>query len=112
MCSDTFLQIGGFLNSEEEALNLIKYIETKFFRCLVGIKKIGKHSNGVYKYVPVQDFTNKSDIDWSQSLDDIDEQLFKKYNLSSEDINFIKTNIEEKSFNYDKILNKNSIPNK
>ena len=39
---------------------------------------------------PMQDFSNNSDIDWSASIDDIDKQLFKKYNLSNNDIEFLE----------------------
>ena len=45
-------------------------------------------------YVPLQDFTSASDIDWSQSIADIDKQLYKKYNLSDEEINFIETKVK------------------
>ena len=48
-----------------------------------------------WKYVPLQDFTSSSDIDWSQSIANIDKQFYKKYNLSDEEINFIETNVKE-----------------
>ena len=44
--------------------------------------------------VPLQDFTDNSDIDWSKSVAEIDQQLYKKYNLSEEEINFIETMIK------------------
>lgn len=95
LCTETFLEIGP-LDSELEAANLIKYIKTKFFRCLVGIQKQTQHTTQkVYRFVPLQDFTSKSDIDWSKSINEIDSQLFKKYNLSSKEIDFINTNIQE-----------------
>lgn len=50
---------------------------------------------GVWKYVPRQDFTDKSDIDWSVSIANIDKQLYKKYGLSEEEIAFIETNVKE-----------------
>jgi len=45
--------------------------------------------------VPLQDFTSNSDIDWSVSIKAIDQQLYKKYNLSDEEIAFIETNVKE-----------------
>lgn len=95
LCTETFLEIGPF-NTEKEADNVIKYIKTKFFRLLVGIQKQTQHTTQkVYRFVPIQDFTPKSDIDWSKSIAEIDEQLFKKYNLNEEEINYIKTNVQE-----------------
>ena len=95
LCTETFLQIGPF-DTKKEAEHLISYIKTKFFRALVGIKKQTQHTTQkVYKYVPIQDFTDKSDIDWSQSIADIDKQLYKKYGLSEEEINFIETHVKE-----------------
>ena len=47
----------------------------------------------IYKYVPMQNFTDTSDIDWTQSIAEIEAQLYKKYNLSPEDISFIETNV-------------------
>ena len=42
----------------------------------------------------MQDFTEKSDIDWSKSIAEIDEQLYKKYNLSPKEISIIETKIK------------------
>ena len=46
------------------------------------------------KNVPLQDFTEKSDIDWSKSISEIDKQLYKKYQLSNEEIKFIEDNVQ------------------
>ena len=48
-----------------------------------------------WAYVPLQDFTSNSDIDWSKSIKEIDKQLYKKYKLSEEEINFIETKVKE-----------------
>ena len=89
------MECGGW-STEEEATNALKYLKTKFFRCLVGIyKQTQDASNRIYQAVPLQDFTTSSDIDWSQSIGDISHQLYRKYNLSEEDIKFIETNIAE-----------------
>jgi type II restriction enzyme len=48
-----------------------------------------------FKYVPLQDFTSNSDINWNVSIKDIDKQLYKKYGLTQEEINFIETHVKE-----------------
>ena len=48
-----------------------------------------------WKYVPLQDFTSDSDIDWSQSVADIDRQLYAKYGLDDEEIQFIESHVKE-----------------
>lgn len=47
-----------------------------------------------FRYVPLQDFTSSSDIDWSQSIPDIDRQLYTKYHLSDDEIAFIEKMIK------------------
>jgi hypothetical protein len=47
-----------------------------------------------FKFVPLQDFTENSDIDWTKSISEIDQQLYKKYNLSAEEISFIESMIK------------------
>ena len=79
-----------------EATNLLKYIKSKFARAMLNVLKITQHlTPDVWKYVPRQDFTDKSDIDWSVSIANIDKQLYKKYGLSEEEIAFIETNVKE-----------------
>lgn len=96
VCTQTYLAIGYHSDfSKNECINIVKYIKTKIFRYLVSIKK--KTQNGprmVYQFVPTQDFTEKSDIDWSKSIHEIDQQLYAKYNLTQEEINFIETTIK------------------
>ena len=93
--TDTFLSIGMFDNYGE-ANNLLKYIKTKFARCMLGIKKATQHNPAsTWKYVPMQDFTDSSDIDWSKSIHEIDLQLYKKYGLDDEEIAFIEEKVEE-----------------
>ena len=52
-------------------------------------------SKVVWSKIPLQDFTESSDIDWSTSIIDIDKQLYKKYELSVEEINFIESKVKE-----------------
>ncbi len=94
LCTETFLQIGPF-ETEIEANNCCKYIYTKFFRAMVGIQKQTQHTTQkAYRFVPLQDFTDKSDIDWSKPVDEIDKQLYKKYNLTQEEIDFIEKTVK------------------
>jgi type II restriction enzyme len=93
--TDTFLTIGNF-SLEEEAQNCMKYIKSKFARTMLGVLKVTQHnSRKTWYYVPLQDFTSSSDIDWTQSVAEIDVQLYKKYGLSQEEIEFIETNVRE-----------------
>lgn len=63
---------------------------------MLGVKKITQDNpRSAWKYVPLQDFTSSSDIDWTQSVADIDKQLYKKYNLTDEEIDFIEKNVKE-----------------
>ena len=93
--SKTFFSIGAFDN-KIEADNLKKYLCTKFARCMVGTLKI---TNGlkdtVWANVPLQDFTDKSDVNWSKSIHDIDLYLYDKYCFTQEEIEFIEKNVKE-----------------
>lgn len=93
--TETFLSV-GFFDSEEESKNCLKYISTKFARAMLDILKITQDlTPAKWQYVPLQDFTEESDIDWSKSIHEIDLQLYKKYGLSDEEINFIETHVKE-----------------
>lgn len=92
--TDTFLTIGN-VTTEFEANALLKYIKSKFARALLGVLKITQHnSRSTWAKVPLQDFTSSSDIDWSQSVAEIDAQLYKKYGLSQEEIDFIESKVK------------------
>ena len=63
---------------------------------MLGILKVTQdNSSKKWKYVPLQDFTSQSDIDWSQSVADIDRQLYAKYGLDDEEIQFIESHVKE-----------------
>ena len=94
VCSDSLIPIGKF-NTKAEAVNLQKYLSTRFVRYMVGILKVSQNiSQNVYLLVPMQDFSSRSDIDWEKSIAEIDAQLFSKYNLSAADINMIEAKIK------------------
>lgn len=93
--TETFFSVGNF-DTEIEAESLIKYIKCKFTRALFGIVKVTHHITvETWKYVPFQNFTPNSDIDWSQSIADIDKQLYKKYKLTKSEIAFIESHVKE-----------------
>lgn len=91
--TQTFLSIGAF-DSRSEAEACLKYIKTKFARTMLGILKATQHNpKDTWRLVPLQDFTAGSDIDWSQSVADIDRQLYKKYALTPDEIAFIEEKV-------------------
>lgn len=87
--------IAGHTASKEKADNLAKYLKTKLSRFLLFITTASINtSKKNYEFVPLQDFTSASDIDWSQSVADIDKQLYRKYNLTQEEIDYIEATIK------------------
>lgn len=92
--TETFMSIGSF-DTEQEAKACYKYICSKFCRAMLGVLKITQHNSPEkWAYVPLQDFTPASDIDWSKSIPEIDQQLYAKYGLDAEEINFIETHVK------------------
>lgn len=91
----SFIGIGAFdVLSEAEAA--LKYIKTKFARTMLGILKVTQDNNrDTWVKVPLQNFTVDSDIDWTQSISDIDAQLYNKYKFTNEEIEFIEINVKE-----------------
>ena len=93
--TQTYLSIGIFDN-EKEANNLHKYLKTKLCRALLYVLKVTQDNlPSVWKCIPKQDFTSASDIDWSQSIPDIDRQLYAKYGLDENEIAFIESHVKE-----------------
>ena len=92
--TDTFLSIGKFA-SAQEASACLKYVKSKFARCMLGTLKATQHNpKNTGTNVPLQDFTSNSDIDWSKSVAEIDAQLYAKYGLSEDEISFIESMIK------------------
>lgn len=93
-CTESFIRIGAFDN-QFEAKSCLKYVKTKFCRVMLGTLKITQHNpKSTWRNVPMQDFTNHSDIDWSKSIAEIDQQLYEKYGLNEKEIEFIETNVK------------------
>ena len=90
VCSQTYLYIGRFMLeekdlTEDECMNIITYIKTKFFRYMVSIKKNTQDNpSSVFQFVPLQDFSHP----WT------DEMLYKKYGLDENEIDFIESMIK------------------
>ena len=95
ICTHSYFLIGS--NEKKElAENTCKYMKTQFVRFLMLITMSGFGlSKNTLIFVPLQNFSEKSDIDWSQPIPNIDQQLYKKYKLTQEEINFIETNVKE-----------------
>ena len=93
--NQTFLSMGCF-KTMEEAQHCLKYIKSKFARTMLGTLKVTQNGKkATYANIPLQDFTSSSDIDWSKSIPEIDQQLYKKYNLTKEEIDFIESHVKE-----------------
>lgn len=92
--TQTFITIGSF-DTEAEAAACLKYVRSKFARAMLGILKITQHNPArVWKYVPRQDFTEASDIDWTRPIPEIDQQLYAKYGLNLDEIGFIEARVK------------------
>lgn len=93
--TQTFIGIGKF-DTRQEAIYASRYVKTKFARAMLGVLKITQDCPAPkWKYVPLQDFTAHSDIDWSKSVAEIDQQLYRKYDLTADEIEFIETHVKE-----------------
>lgn len=88
----------GCFDTYDEADHALKYLKGKFSRTLVSILKVTQDiTPQKWKYVPLQDFTSASDIDWTTSISEIDQQLYKKYGLDDDEVAFIESHVKEMS---------------
>lgn len=99
ICTESYIVIGAELNLNIlTTQNLMKYLSTKFLRFMHSISKASQDATSkTYKFVPLQDFTSNSDINWDKLIPEIDKQLYKKYNLTEEEIAFIESMIKPMS---------------
>ena len=92
VCTETFLLIGPF-DTEIEQKNCYKYICTNFFKALLffgrGTMQV---SQDVFRFIPLQDFSNQSDIKWNKSISEIDQQLCIKYAFTQQEVLSIDRN--------------------
>jgi Eco57I restriction-modification methylase/Type III restriction enzyme, res subunit len=92
--TQSFISIGSF-DTKIEAESCLKYIQSKFMRAMLGALKVTQDNNkDVWRFVPLQNFTSDSDINWSKSIKEIDQQLYAKYKLTNKEIDFIETMIK------------------
>lgn len=96
ICTESYIVVGVTLSLDEHsAKNLSQYLTTKFARFLHSLGKASQDATSkTYKFIPLQDFTSNSEIDWSKSISEIDQQLYKKYGLSEDEISFIERMIK------------------
>jgi hypothetical protein len=85
LVTETFLLIGHELNlTNETAKNLYNYLQTKFVRFLISLAKANQNgTRQTYRLVPLQDIKQE----WTE------EKLFKKYKISTEEQEYIKTKV-------------------
>ena len=96
ICTQNWSTLGIFSN-RENAENMRKYLKTRLFQFVAYVfssNAMTSISKVLMEHIPLQDFTPNSDIDWSQSVSDIDKQLYKKYGLSPEEIEYIENTIK------------------
>lgn len=83
ICTETYLVIGSY-SKEEEAINLLAYMKTRFLRFLMSLFM---YSHGITKdtfaFVPMLDMSKR----WT------DEKLYRRYELTKEEIEFIESKI-------------------
>ncbi|QUB56950.1 Eco57I restriction-modification methylase domain-containing protein [Prevotella melaninogenica] len=96
VATETFLVVGADLSLDENSAQaLVLYLRTRFVRFMHSLAKASQHATSkTYRFVPLQDFTEQSDIDWGKSAGEIDKQLYAKYGLSEEEIAFIEGTIK------------------
>lgn len=83
ICTETYLIAGAF-DTEAEATNYYNYLRTRFVRFLLSLIAVSQHiTRASFDFVPVQDFTEE----WT------DEKLYKKYELTEDEIAFIESTI-------------------
>lgn len=89
--TQTFISFGSF-KTEFEVKALAKYLKTKFARVMLGVKKSTQDNatKEIWSKVPLQNFGIDSDINWSDSIQNIDKALYKKYHLSKDEVEFIE----------------------
>ncbi len=93
ICTETYLESGCF-DSLDKAQKHAKYLMTKFARAMLFVNKTSQHSTTAWGDVPSQDY---SEDWWSKSIAEIDECLFKKYNVPSDIAEFVRKNIQTKN---------------
>ena len=83
ICTETYLVVGAY-KTKKEAINLVAYMKTRFFRFLMAQFMYSHHlTKSAYAFVPVLDFNEE----WT------DERLSERYGLTEDEITFIESKI-------------------
>ena len=94
VCSETY-NYGGITDTQEKAFYVAKYAFTKFFRALLFYYKNSKHTSyDAFLAIPTQDFHEDW---WNESIAQIDEHLFDKYNVPDDMRSFVRNNIQTRT---------------
>ena len=96
VCTHSYL-IAGVSDNLEEPQSLMAYLKTKFTRFLALQALSSFHfTSKSFCFVPLQDFNPEtSDIDWSRPIPEVDKQLYRKYNLTDAEIQFVESHVKE-----------------
>ena len=91
--TDAYFSVGGF-RTEDEASACAAYLKSKLARTLLGVARTDERCGDprVWRYVPLQDFTSRSDIRWDG---DVDRQLYGKYSLSRSEVRFVESHVRK-----------------
>ena len=90
-CTETYI-VAGHFNTEDEASNYARYLNTRFVRFLVSLRKATQHATrDVYAFVPDLPL----DQEWT------DAKLYERYGLTDEEIAFIESQVAEHSASTD-----------
>lgn len=85
LCTETYVVFGPF-QTKSEARNCWEYVKTKFFRAILGIRKLDQNaSQNVYNYIPLLNLDKK----WT------DKELYDLFDFSAEERDFIENNVKE-----------------
>lgn len=97
VCTEAYIVVGADKKlNNTSAENIVSYLKTKFARFLHRQAKSSHDaSRKTYRFVPIQNFTETSKINWSCSVDEIDNQLFDIYGLSDSERTHIKNSIKD-----------------
>jgi site-specific DNA-methyltransferase (adenine-specific) len=83
ICTETYLVVGAY-KTKEEAINLVTYMKTRFFRFLMSQFMYSHHlTKSAYSFVPVLDLNEE----WT------DEKLFKRFEFTADEVTFIESKI-------------------
>lgn len=70
-----------------------------FFCVFIG-KESQDATSKTYRFIPMQNFSSDSDINWNCTIEEIDEQLFEMYKLENEEIKHIMENMKNMNLSY------------